>query len=77
MDLRKTFSKPFKKAKQKLAEVGRKRDGRSGSDNNRGGREADAEGNEASKRSSHLHLGVEGEEIGPSRGRGSVEPESM
>jgi hypothetical protein len=77
MDLRKALSKPFKKAKQKLAEVGRKRDGRSGSDNSRGGREADTEGNEASKRSSHMHLEVEGEEIGSSRERGSVEPESM
>ena len=69
MDLRKTLSKPFKKAKQKLVEVGHKRDGRSGSDNSRGGRETDVEGGEASKRSSHLHPEVQGVEIGPSRGR--------
>jgi hypothetical protein len=61
MDLRKSLSKPFKKARQKLAEVGRKRDKKSGG-------EPDVEGSEASQRSSRLYLDVgDAVESGPSR----------
>jgi hypothetical protein len=68
MDLRKSFSKPFKKARQKLAEVGRKRDRKSGSESNRGGREPGVGGSEASQRSSRLYLEAEDVvESGPSR----------
>ena len=59
MDLRKSLSKPFKKLKHRLAEGNRKRDGRSGSENDREGRETDIEESEASQRNSRLHSEVE------------------
>jgi len=69
MDFRKSFSKPFKKLKDKLPGVSRKRDGRSESELDRGkGKEADVEGSEASQTNSYLHLegSVEGAvESGP------------
>jgi hypothetical protein len=64
MDSRNPFLKGFKKLKRKLA-GGRKRDGRSGSDNDLEGREADVEGGEASQRSSRPHPKVGGAGIGP------------
>ena len=69
MDLRKSFSKPFKKLKQRLTEGSRKRDGRSGRENNKEGTpESDAEGSEASRRNSRLQSDVEDVvEGGPSR----------
>ena len=67
MDLRKSFLKPFKRVKQKLKGGRRKRDGGSESENDRGGKETDAEGSEVSRRNSCLHSEVEGVvEGGPS-----------
>jgi len=61
MDLRKSFSKPFKKLKDNLPGGRRKRDGRSGSGNDRKGY-VDAEGGEASQTGSYLdsEAGIEG-----------------
>ena len=70
MDLRKSFLKPFKKLKDKLPGGHRKRDGRSGSGNNREGEEVDIEGSEASRTNSFLHSEVDvgsAVESGPSR----------
>jgi len=59
MDFRKSFSKPFKKLKGKLQGGSRKRDGRSGSEDSRSGRELDVvEGGKASQRNSYLHSEV-------------------
>jgi hypothetical protein len=78
MDLRKSFSKPFKKAKQKLAEVGRKRDRKPGSESNRQGREPDVEGSEASQRNSRLYLEAEDVvESGPSQEGDDVDWEKV
>jgi hypothetical protein len=54
MDFRKSFLKPFKKVKQRLAEGGHKQ-GRSGSENDQKGREADVERRRVSQQSSHRH----------------------
>jgi hypothetical protein len=59
MDLRNSFLKPFKKAKQKLKGSRRKRDGGSEGETDRGGKEADAGGSEVSQRNSHLHSEAE------------------
>jgi hypothetical protein len=69
MDLRKTFLKPFKKAKQKLTESHRKRDGRSGSEGDREGKGTDVEGgSETGQKNPRLHSEVESVvESGPSR----------
>jgi hypothetical protein len=68
MGIRDSVSKPFKKLKHRLARGSRKRDGGSGSESNREGRETDVEGSEASRRNSNLHPEVEGAvESGPSR----------
>jgi len=55
MDFRKSILKPFKELKGKLPGGNRKRDGGSGGENDRKGREVDIEGGEASQRSLHLH----------------------
>ena len=62
MDFRKTFSKPFKKLKDKLPGGSRKRDGRSESEDSRKGRDVDVEGGKVSQRNSYLHseVSVEG-----------------
>lgn len=67
MDSRNPFSRGFKKLKHKLMGGNRKRGGRSGNENDQGGREADVEASEASQRSSRLHPEVEGVESGSSR----------
>ena len=68
MDSQNVFLKPFKKLKHRLTRGSRKRDGGSGSENNREGRETDVEGSEASRRNSNLHPEVEDAvESGPSR----------
>ena len=70
MDFRKSFSKPFKRLKDKLPGGSRKRDGRFGSEDGRSRREADVEGSEASQRNSHLHSEVDvggAVDSGPSR----------
>jgi len=70
MDFRKSFSKPFKKLKDKLPGGSSKRDGRSGSKGSRKGRAANINGSKASQRNSYLNpeVGVEGVvEGGPSR----------
>jgi hypothetical protein len=73
MDLRKKFLKPFKKAKQKLTESRRKRDGRSGSESDREGRGSDVGGSETGEKNSRLHSEVEGVvESGPSRAGNDV-----
>jgi len=68
MDFRKTFSKPFKKLKDKLPGGDSKRDGRSWSKD--GSRAANDEGSEVGQKNSHPHLGVViggAVESGPSR----------
>jgi len=68
MDFQKSFSKPFKKLKDKLPGVSRKRDGRSERKDNGKGKEADVEGSEASRSNSYLRseVSVEGAvESGP------------
>ena len=73
MDLRKSFSKPFKKLKGKLLEDRRKRDGRSGSEDGREGKEADIKRDEVNRRGSYLRSDVSIEGVvgsGPS-GEGS------
>jgi hypothetical protein len=68
MDLRNSFLKPFKKAKQRIKGGRLKRDRGSESKNDRGGKEADAEGSEVSQRNSRLHSEAEDVvESGPSR----------
>lgn len=59
MDPRNPFSKGFEKLKRKLSGGSRKQDGRSESKNDQDGREANAEGGEASQRNSRLHPVVE------------------
>ena len=59
MDLRKSFSKPFRKLKHRLTKGNRKPGGGSGRDDNREGRETDVEGSEASQMNSRLHSEVE------------------
>jgi len=59
MDFRKSFSKPFKKLKGKLPGGNRKRDGRSGGESDRKGREAEIEGGEVSQRNSYPHSEVD------------------
>jgi hypothetical protein len=75
MDFRKSFSKPFKKLKHRLAEgSSRKRDVRSGSENDREGGEVGVEGSEASQRNSRLHSEVgDMVESGPRREGDDVE----
>ena len=76
MNFRKSFSKPFKKLKDKFPGGSRKRDGRSGSEDGRKGREADVEGSEASQRNSYLpsEIDVGGAvDSGPSREESNVE----
>ena len=76
MDFRKSFSKPFKKLKDKLPGGSRKRDGRSGSEDGRNRREADVEGSEARQRNSHLHSEVDvggAVNSGPSREESNVD----
>ena len=63
MDFRKSLSKPFKKLKGKLPGGTRKRDGRSGNENDRKLGEADVEGSEASQRDSYLHSEVDVESV--------------
>ena len=73
MDLRKSFLRPFKKAKQKLTGSRRKRDGGSESETDRGGREVDVERSETSQMNSRPHSGVEDVvESGLSRERNDV-----
>jgi hypothetical protein len=73
MDLRKKLLKPFKKAKQKLTESHRKRDGRSGSEDDREGKGTDVRGSETGENSPQLCLEVEGVvESGPSREENDV-----
>jgi len=70
MDFRKTFSKPFKRLKDKLPGGSSKRDGRSESKDSRKGRAVDVEGGEASQRDSYLHpeVSIKGAvEGGPNR----------
>ena len=73
MDFRKSFSKPFKKFKDKLPGSSRKRDGRSGGEDGGKGREADVEGGEVSQRNSYLRseVIVEGAVGGGPSGEGS------
>ena len=59
MDLRKPFSKPFKKLRDKFPGGNDGRDGRSWSKDSREGREADVEGSEAGQRNSRPHLEVD------------------
>jgi len=69
MDLRKSFSKPFKKLKGKLPGGHRKRDGRSRNEDNREGGAVDFE-SEASERNSYLDSEVDADDMvegGPSR----------
>jgi hypothetical protein len=66
MDFRKSFLKPFKKVKQRLAEGGHKQ-GRSESENDQKGRAADVDGRRASQQSSHKHSEGGDMESGPSR----------
>ena len=76
MDLRKSFSKPFKKLKDKLLGGSRKRNGRSESEDSRKGRETGVTGGEASQRISFMHseVSVDGvAESGPSREETDVE----
>jgi len=73
MDLRKSFSKPFKKLKDKFPGGRRNRNGGSGSEDSRKEGQADVKGSEAGQRNSYLRLavGVGGTtESGPS-GEGS------
>ena len=75
MDSPNPFSKGFKKLKDKLAAGSPKRDGRYGSENDQGGREADVERSEASQRNSDLHSDVEDVGSGTSREEvGLVDP---
>jgi len=70
MDFRKSFSKPFKKLKDKVRGDSREGDGRSGSEDSRKWRGVDATEGEASKSSPYLHpeASVEGAvKSGPSR----------
>jgi hypothetical protein len=67
MDSRNPFSKGLKKLKRKLAGGSRKRGGRPGSEDDRGGREADVEGGEAIQRNSGLYPEVGGVGSVPSR----------
>jgi len=62
MDFGKSFSKPFKKLKDKFPGGSRKQDGRSGSKDSRKGRAPEVEGSEASQRNSYLRseVNVEG-----------------
>jgi len=67
MDFRKSFLKPFKKLKGKLPGGSRQRDGRSGSEDGRNGRDVSVKGGGASQRNPYLHS-VEGAvEGGPNR----------
>ena len=61
MDFRKSLSKTFKKLKDKLPGDRRKRDGRSGDEDDRKGTESDVEGSGASQRNSYLHSEVDAE----------------
>jgi len=54
-----SFSKLFKKLKYKLAEDGRRQDGRSSSGNDDERRQAGVEGNDAIRRSSYPHPDTE------------------
>ena len=81
MDFRKSFSKPFKKLKDKLPGGSRKRDGRSESEDSRKGSEvevkgAEVKGAEVIQRNSFLHseVSVEGVvESGPSQEESNVD----
>jgi len=57
MDFRKSFSKPFKKLKGKFPGGNRKRDGRSGGENDR--KETEIEGGEVGQRNSYPHSEVD------------------
>jgi len=75
MDFRKSFSKPFKRLKDKLPGGSRKRDGRSESEDSRKGSAVDVEGGKASQSDSYLHpeVSIEGAvEGGPNRQGSSV-----
>ena len=80
MDLRKSFSKPFKRLKDKLRGESRKRDGRSGSEDSRSGRGSDGvERSGGSQRNSHLHSEVDvggAVDSGPSREESNVDGEN-
>jgi hypothetical protein len=76
MESRNPFSKGFKKLKRKLAGGGRKRDGRSGSETDQGGRETDVE-SDASQRNSRLQPRVKDVESGPSREGNDVDREEV
>ena len=60
MDLRNSFLKPFKKAKQKLTGSRRKQDAGSEGETNRRGKEADTGRSEVNQRNSRLSLEAEG-----------------
>ena len=75
MDFRKSFSKPFKKLKDKFPGGSRKRDGGSGGEDGRKGRGADVTDGEASLSNLNLHseVSVEGAvESGPSREESNI-----
>jgi hypothetical protein len=59
MDLRNSFLKPFKKAKQKLTGSRHKRDAGSEGETDRGGKEADAGRSEVNQRNSRLNSEAE------------------
>ena len=73
MDFGKSFSKPFKKLKDKLPGGRRKRDGRSGGEDDGKGKEVNVKGGEVSQKNSYLRSEVSVESAvggGPS-GEGS------
>jgi len=75
MDFRKSFSKPFKKLKDKLLRGSHKRDGRSGGEDSRRGSEVDVKEGEASHRNTFLHseVSIKGAaKSGPSREESDV-----
>jgi len=69
MDFRKSFSKPFRKLKDKLPGSSRKRGSRSGSEDSRKGREDNIKGGGVGQRNSYLNLvfGVGSTMSGPSQ----------
>ena len=71
MDFRKSFSKPFKKLKDKLPGGSRKRDGRSVSEEDgRKGGDGDVRGNETNQGDAHLDSEVSaGRVVGSGPGR--------
>lgn len=78
MDLRKSFSKPFRRLKDKLPGGSRKQDRRSGNEDGRKGSDANIDGSEAIQRKLYPHsevlVNAKGtEESGPSQGESRVD----